>query len=64
MEKNGRGVRYIRCLTLDLNGEQYIIDVDKKILREFDEEEFKRENSEFIPYKELSRSWEEKYDGR
>lgn len=58
------GVRYIRCLILDLNGEQYIIDVDKKILREFDEEEFKRENSEFIPYKELSRSWEEKYDGR
>ena len=45
--------RYIRCLILDVDNQKYIIDVDTMLLRTFDEEEFKKEDRNFIPYKEL-----------
>lgn len=55
--------RYIRCLLLGSKGKKYIIDVDEKQIMPFDEEEFNKENSVFIPYKELSRDWDDRYDG-
>lgn len=45
--------RYIRCLVLDVDNQKHIIDVDQMIIRTFDEEELKREDRDFIPYKEL-----------
>lgn len=45
--------RYIRCLVLDINNQKYIIDVDEMLLRSFDEEELKKQDRNFIPYKEL-----------
>ncbi len=51
--KDNQQTRYIRCLTLDINGQNYIIDVDKKLIRAFDEAELQKEDREFIPYKEL-----------
>jgi len=45
--------RYIRCLVLDIDNQKYIIDVDKVEIRPFDEEELKREDRDFIPYKEI-----------
>lgn len=61
-EKNE--TRYIRCLLIDVNNQKYLIDVDKKIIRTFDEKEFLDDNSEFIPYKKLSRDWGEYYNGK
>lgn len=55
--------RYTRCLILKTNNEEYLIDVDEKILRRFDEKEFEGKDAIFIPYKELSRDWDEQYDG-
>ena len=61
--KDNKATRYIRCLVLNANNQEYILDVDTMILRTFDEEEFKKEDAEFIPYKDLSRDWGEPYDG-
>ncbi len=55
--------RHIRCLVLDIDNQKYIIDVDKQVLRLFNEDEFTKENAEFIPYKQLSREWNEYYHG-
>lgn len=70
--KDNEETRYIRCLILNVENQKYIIDVDKMLLRTFDEEELKGEDRDFIPYKELlseelinyrSRK-EERYTGR
>lgn len=55
--------RYTRCLVLKTNNEEYLVDVDEKILRPFDEKEFEGKDAKFIPFKELSRDWDEQYDG-
>lgn len=60
---DGKATRYIRCLVLDINNQKYIIDVDKALLRPFDEKEFDEGNSDFVPYKDLLRDGEEPYDG-
>ena len=60
---DGKATRYIRCLVLDVDNQKYLIDVDKRLLRAFDEEEFKEENPNFIPFKDLSRDGDEPYDG-
>ena len=60
---NNEATRYIRCLVLDVDNQKYIIDADKMLLRSFDEEELKRKDTDFIPYKELYRNWREPYDG-
>ncbi len=49
--------RYIRSLILNVHDKEYIIDVDEKILRLFDESELTEKNAVFIPYKELNRNW-------
>lgn len=51
--KTHEETRYIRCLVLDVENQKYIIDVDQMLLRPFDEEELKKEDRSFIPYKEL-----------
>ena len=49
--------RYIRSLILNVENKKYLIDVDQKILRPFDEKELTKKNAIFIPYKELIRNW-------
>lgn len=61
--KDNKATRYIRCLVLKVDNQEYILDVDKMLIRTFDEEEFGREDTDFIPYKDLSRDWVEPYDG-
>lgn len=56
--------RYIRCLVVNIHNKKYLIDVDKKIVRSFDEKEFQQKRTRFIPYKELSRNSFDFYDGR
>lgn len=51
--ENNQQSRYIRCLILNINDQKYIIDVDKRIIRLFDEAELEKQDREFIPYKEL-----------
>ena len=46
--------RYMRCLVIDVENQKYIIDVEKKILRLFDEKEFESEDPEFIEYKKVT----------
>ena len=55
---------YTRCIVLNLNDKKYIIDVDEKKLREFNEEEFNQKNPIYIPFKNLKRDWNDVYDGR
>lgn len=45
--------RYIRCLIVDIENQQYMVDVEQKLIRSFDEAEFENEDAEFIPYKKL-----------
>ena len=61
--KDNKATRYIRCLVINVDDQEYILDVDEMLLRTFDEQEFNREDTNFIPYKELSRDWGEPYDG-
>jgi len=51
--ENNKQTRYIRCLLLNIDDQNYIVDVDKMVVRPFDEAELKKEDREFIPYKEL-----------
>ena len=60
---NNKETRYIRCLVIDVNNEKYMLDVDEMLLRTFNEEELTKKDSAFIPYKDLSRDWDERYDG-
>ena len=60
---NNKATRYIRCLEITIAGKDYLIDVDKAIIRPFDEKEFENSDTDFIPYKELHRNWREPYDG-
>lgn len=68
--EKGRNPRYSRCLLLSLPDSEtndlkkYLIDVDSKEFRIFDEKEFKEKNPTFIPYNELSRDWGDQYDGK
>ena len=61
---DNKSTRYIRCLEIEVLGNKYLIDVDKAVLRPFDEKEFDDPESDFMPYKELQRNWRrEPYDG-
>ena len=61
---DNKSTRYIRCLEIDILGTKYLIDVDKAEIRPFDEKEFDNPDSEFMPYKDLQRTWRrEPYDG-
>lgn len=59
----GKGTIYTRCLVVNIDNKKYIIDVDKKVVRQFDEKEFLEEDADFTPYKKVSRDWREHYDG-
>lgn len=61
--KNNEEIRYTRCLAIDIDNQKYIVDVDTKEVRPFDEEELLGDNAKYIPYKELSRNWDERYNG-
>lgn len=52
-ENGNENKRYIRCLIVNVDDKEYLIDVDKKLIRTFDREEFENEDAEFVPYKEL-----------
>jgi len=60
---NNKATRYIRCLEIEIAGKDYLVDVDKAIIRPFDEKEFEDPSTDFIPYNELQRNWREPYDG-
>ena len=62
--KSNEETRYMRCLIIDVDNQKLLIDVDERIIRPFDEEEFYKEDADFIPYKKLYRAWDEYYDGR
>ena len=55
--------RYIRGLVLDIEGKKYLIDVDEKTVRPFNEEELRKKRTCFIPYNELNRGGFDYYDG-
>ncbi len=57
-------LRYIRCLCVNINGKDYLIDVDKKLIRPFDREELNQKRTSFVEYSELSRGSYEFYDGK
>lgn len=56
--------RYIRCLIVTVDDKKFLIDVDEKVFRPFDEEELNLKRTTFIPFKELSRTKYDYYDGR
>lgn len=69
--------RYTRCLVINIDDSNYVIDVEGKdidsIFYEIDENMMAGPDSTFIPYKQLNRPWDEKngvineedrYDGR
>jgi len=60
---NENSTRYVRCLVLNIDNQSYIIDVDDVIVRPFDKKEFEQQDPVFIPYKDLNRDWDERYDG-
>lgn len=61
--KSSDETRYTRCLTVTVDNQSYLIDVDEKKLRKFDPVEFEKEDAVFIPFKSLSRDWDERYNG-
>lgn len=57
--------RYIRCLVVNADNQKFLIDVDQKAIRPFNEEELNMKRTRFIPYNELSpRGGYDYYDGR
>lgn len=60
---DNKATRYIRCLEIEIAGKEYLVDVDKALIRPFDEKEFEDPNTDFIPYNQLQRNWREPYDG-
>ena len=61
--KTVESTRHIRCLVLNIEDQKFLIDVDEKIIRKFDEEEFHKKRASFIPYNDLSRGDFDYYDG-
>ena len=55
--------RYIRCLILDINNQTYLLDVESKKIRIFDEKELEEKRTKYIPYNEISRGGFDYYDG-
>ena len=55
--------RHIRCLIVKIKDEKYLIDVDDKVVRLFDEKEFEQKRAVYIPYNEGTREGHEYYDG-
>ena len=71
MEKNRwrryshrESTRYIRCLIVNINGKEYLVDGDQRIIREFQREEEENKRGSFIPYSALSRGDYDYYNGK
>lgn len=60
--KDGEVTRYIRCLTINIGNQTFLIDGDEGIFRQFDEDEFEMDDT-FIPFRALVHDEEERYDG-
>lgn len=62
---DGSSKRYIRCLVVEVAGQQYLIDVDSRAIRKFDVAELDDNSSPYIETKQLNRNWKtDPYDGR
>ncbi len=61
--ETNESTRHIRCLVINVDNKTYIIDVDKKELRPFSEEEFEEKKTPYIRYNDLSRKGFDYYDG-
>ena len=65
--KTNKETRYIRCIIIDKEGQNYIIDVDDKQIRSFDVEEYRnKENPEgiFVESSDVPKDWNEReYEG-
>ncbi len=61
--KTKESTRYIRCLVVNIENQKFLIDVDEKIMRLFDEKELKMKRANFIAYNDLSRGGFDYYDG-
>ena len=61
--QTNESTRYIRCLILNIDNKKYLVDVDKAIIRPFNERELYEKRTHYIPYKELSRGGFDYYDG-
>ncbi len=55
--------RFIRCLVVSINEEKFLIDVEDRNIRPFDEKEFDEKRAKYIRYKELPIGGRY-YDGR
>lgn len=56
--------RRIRCLVLNIDGKQYLVDGHDKIFREFDEKEYDKKPPTYVKCKEATRDAFDYYDGR
>ena len=61
--KTKESTRYIRCLIVNIENQKFLIDVDEKTIRLFDENELKMKRANFIAYNDLSRGGFDYYDG-
>ena len=63
-DSHRESTRYIRCLIVNINGKEYLVDGDQRIIREFQREEEKDKRGSFIPYSALSRGDYDYYNGK
>lgn len=62
--KNRESTRYIRCVVVNIDDKKYLIDGEDAIVRPFDEKEFDKKRTKFVPNKELTRGGFDYYDGK
>lgn len=63
-DSHRESTRYIRCLIVNINGKEYLVDGDQRIIREFQREEEENKRGSFIPYSALSRGDYDYYNGK
>ena len=56
--------RYIRCIIVNLENKKYLIDGETGEICLFDEKEFEKRRTKFVPSKELLRGGFDYYDGK
>ena len=61
----GTGKRYTRCLIVTIDDAPYVVDVTQDKTEELFRKLKDKEKEDYIPFKEMSRDWDEDpYDGR
>lgn len=63
-DSHRESTRYIRCLIVNINGKEYLVDGDQRIIWEFQREEEENKRGSFIPYSALSRGDYDYYNGK